>query len=461
MLTGQIGGELQKVQGIVSNFGNIAEALGADPATVETINDIATSIGGVATAAQGMAQIASGDYIGGAASLLSGMFTAVSTWFDNSDKKITESIKDSELAVKRLENQYKKLQAAVEDAYGTMAYAAEKAAISNKKLQLEEMRRQLRLEQSRDSKNRDDDKIESLKGQIIDLEREIQKATDNWINDMLGISSVGDAAEQLVASMIDAFRQGEDYMGKFYDSFEEMIENMIMKAIASKVIGEYIETMWDNIKSRAEARSQQESQELENAQREYDEYKNRYDAFKENENTLRAVWGDEYYENLIRELEENLKTSEARKNQALKDYEKAIMPTPSDVADMRADAEGMSGVIQEWFDATMKEWGITFGDRSGKNLSNLQQGIQSMSEDTGSALESYMNGVSQQVYLHSDLLTQIRDAVVGFDMDVQLGVFSQMLLQLQNNYIVMQSMQSMMENWTVPSGSGIRVELMS
>jgi hypothetical protein len=84
-----------------------------------------------------------------------------------------------------------------------------------------------------------------------------------------------------------------------------------------------------------------------------------------------------------------------------------------------------------------------------------------MSEDTGSALESYMNGVSQQVYLHSDLLTQIRDAVVGFDMDVQLGVFSQMLLQLQNNYIVMQSMQSMMEGWTTPSGQGIRVELLS
>ena len=50
---------------------------------------------------------------------------------------------------------------------------------------------------------------------------------------------------------------------------------------------------------------------------------------------------------------------------------------------------------------------------------------------------------------------------MSFDMDVQLGVFSQMLLQLQNNYIVMQSMQSMMEGWTTPSGQGIRVELIS
>ena len=100
-------------------------------------------------------------------------------------------------------------------------------------------------------------------------------------------------------------------------------------------------------------------------------------------------------------------------------------------------------------------------DDASKNLSALQQGLQGVSEETASAVEAYLNGMSQQAYLRNDLLTQIRDTVMSFDMDVQLGVFSQMLLQLQNNYIVMQSMQSMMENWTVPSGSGIRVELMS
>ena len=386
-------------------------------------------------------------------------------WLSGSDnEKINEQVKESELAVKRLENQYKKLQAAVEDAYGTMAYAAQKAAVYNKKLQLEEMKRQLRLEQSRDSKDRDDDKIESLRGQIIDLEREIQKATDNWINDMLGISSVGDAAEQLVSSMIDAFRQGEDYMGKFYDSFDEMIENMIMKAITSKVIGEYIETMWDNIKSRAEARSQQEAQEVERTQAEYNDIKTRYDDYVLYENTLRALFGDSFYEENLRILEEQLKKAESQKNQALKNYEKAIMPTPSDVADMRADAEGMSGVIQEWFDATMKEWGITFGDKSGKNLSNLQQGIQGITEDTAGALEAMMNGISQQVYLQSEYLRQIVE-FINIDADpmddVKVASLSQILLQLQTNYTLMQTIDTRMENWSTATGNGIRVELLS
>ena len=96
-----------------------------------------------------------------------------------------------------------------------------------------------------------------------------------------------------------------------------------------------------------------------------------------------------------------------------------------------------------------------------KNLSALQQGIQSITEDTAGALEGYMNGVSQQVYLQSDLLTQIRDAVVTLDNDVTMATQAQMLLQLQNNYILMQTMASLMNGWTTPSGQGIRVELIN
>lgn len=139
------------------------------------------------------------------------------------------------------------------------------------------------------------------------------------------------------------------------------------------------------------------------------------------------------------------------------------MPTTDDIRQyaelLRSGQPIMEENIQEVANF-LRELGLMKDDAS-KNLSALQQGIQGITEDTAGALEAITNGISQQCYLQSDLLTQIRDAVVGMDMDVQLGVFSQMLLQLQNNYIVMQSMQSMMENWTVPSGSGIRVELMS
>ena len=72
-----------------------------------------------------------------------------------------------------------------------------------------------------------------------------------------------------------------------------------------------------------------------------------------------------------------------------------------------------------------------------------------------------MNGVSQQVYLHSDLLTQIRDAVVGIDIDVQVATQAQMLLQLQQSYAVQMAIQGILEGWNNPSGQAVRVELVS
>jgi hypothetical protein len=149
--------------------------------------------------------------------------------------------------------------------------------------------------------------------------------------------------------------------------------------------------------------------------------------------------------------------------QAKKELDKATTPTMEDIEMVAEGAYAMIPALEGWTDnlnAMLEHFDLIDKnlDKTG-NLSALQQGLQSMSEDTANSLEAYLNGVSQQVYYHSSLLEQIRDAVVAMDTDVQLGVFSQMLLQLQNNYIVMQSMQSMMQNWTIPSGSGIRVEL--
>ena len=102
-----------------------------------------------------------------------------------------------------------------------------------------------------------------------------------------------------------------------------------------------------------------------------------------------------------------------------------------------------------------------YGQENDKELSALQQGIQGITEDTAGALEAYMNGVSQQVYLHSDLLMQIRDAVVGYDLDVQVATISQMLLQLRSSYEVQQSIQSILSGWSSPNGLAVRVELNS
>lgn len=116
----------------------------------------------------------------------------------------------------------------------------------------------------------------------------------------------------------------------------------------------------------------------------------------------------------------------------------------------------------EYKDILMEKLGEywTFGQDSTKNqLSALQQGIQGITETTAGALEAYMNGVSQQVYYQSDLLTQIRDAVVLFNTDVQVATMGQILLQLQNSYLVQTAIQNILNGWSSPNGLAVRVEM--
>lgn len=471
-----IGAEIQKVANITKENGGFAEALGADENTVETINDIATSIGGVATATQGIGQIASGDYLGGVASVLSGMASAISTWFDNSDKKISAQVKSSELAVKRLETTYKNLDYAIQEAYGAAVTGAKQAAIANKELQLVELQRQLRLEQSRDSKHYDEGRVEDLRGQIIDLRNEIESSYKEIVNSLLGISSVGDAAESLMDAYINALRSGEDANEAFKESTQDMIANLIKKIYVTKVIGPQLEALVDEMNERITNRSKPDAEAYRNAVEKYTRYvETADDAYlwawattrdkpfggttqREASEAIFAAsgglsgkelfdWLRNYYKEEITKAKRNLDNASAA---TLEDIDLVAQGAANMIPALEATEDEIRALLDKY--------GL-IKDTSDKTLSALQQGIQGITENTASALESYMNGVSQQVYLQSDLLTQIRDAVVGFDIDVQVSVMSQMLLQLQSSYQVQQSILTTMQGWSNASGMAMRVEM--
>jgi hypothetical protein len=102
----------------------------------------------------------------------------------------------------------------------------------------------------------------------------------------------------------------------------------------------------------------------------------------------------------------------------------------------------------------MNALGINYGSGKNNNLSDLQQGIQSVSEETAGAIEGYMNGMSGQVYLHTTQLQQLLN-----NSNVSLGVQSQILLALQNGYQVQQSIQGLLEGWSSSNGRSIKVEM--
>lgn len=437
--------EAKKAADGVHTIADIVGYLGGEDAegAVETLNDIATTVEGVATATEGVAQIQNGDVIGGAVNVIKGTWQAVSTWLDNSDKKITKRIKDSERSVKGLELAYKDLQNAMEDAYGYEEVAIKRATIANKQLQLAELERQLALEKSRKKKNQDKDRIMDLEGQIADLRNEIKNSTKEIVNDLLGISSVGDAAEQAVASMIEAYKNGEDYMKVFEDSFEDMIDNMIVKAIAGRVIGDKIQAMFDAVKKATTDRA--DSTLYGNSGMTYAEAIQRQES-------LIAAW---------KKVGDMGQADNAQKvlNQMLKEYEDIARTTPSDLARAKANVQSWRDEVNRDFLSYMDMYGIK-PETADKQLSALQQGIQGITEDTAGALEAITNGMLQQDYRQSQLLTDIRDEVRAINGDIMLDTQAQMLLQLQQSYAVQVAIQTMLAGWSSADGRSVRVEMM-
>lgn len=456
-------GMVSTANAVSSAVGDMWEAFGGSKEVTEQINGVFTVLDSTLEKAQLGAQI--GGKWGAIAGAVVGLFTGLGQVFGGGKDDITLAIERSERSVKQLEIAYKHLEVAIEEAYGAAKWGAEQAAIANKKLQLAELKRQLALERSRDSKDRDEGKINDLMGQIEDLKIEIEKSIKDITNDLLGISSVGNAAEELVSSMIDAFRKGEDYMLHYDQTFEDMINNMVMKSIVGRVIGDRLQSLWDRIDAVAKEKGEPYQKQIDALM----------EAKKKNEDSLdtisdKTLWAvgvnkaffDKYGITLTDKLMQNNERIDEEIKKLQKQYSDAIAPTPEDVQSVRDDAANWRDSVKSEFEAYMELFGIKFGDSAdGKQLSSLQQGIQSVTETTAGAIEAYMNSVNQQGYLRNDILVQIRDTIQSFDIDVQTASLGQILLQLQASYQVQMSIQGILEGWATPSGQAVRVELVS
>lgn len=328
----------------VSSIGNIFEQMGFSEGVSDTISTIGETIQGASQAAQGIAQIAGGDILGGTINTLGGIWQGVSAIFNAGNKKITREVEKSERRVKQLENAYKNLERAVDKSMGKAEISAQKAAIANQKAQLAEVQRQLQLEKSRKKKNQDQDKIIDLEGQVIDLQNAIDDATTEIVNNLLG-TDVKSAAESFADSWISAWKEGTDTMANLEESFDDLITNMIVKSLASEIVGQRLKSMFAMVQRFTE------------------------------ENSAGGV---------------GITTEEAKQ---IADLGKELIPL------INEDLKNLMGQLGIEFGSGVKD----------AALSSLQKGVQSVSEETAGAIEAYLNMVSGQVFQQTTILQGIWD----------------------------------------------------
>ena len=270
--------------------------------------------------------------------------------------------------------------------------------IANKQQQLEELKRQLALEESRKKKNQDEDKMLELRSNIKDLQYEINNMTEEVVNNLTG-SDVKSAAEEFVDTWVEAWKAGETTLDAIGEKMDEVIQNIVKKAMTQKIVGALLQPLYNEL------------------------------------DRMTSVGSEGGEELTIEELRQLA----ARAGIVSNDINTALGAFYGNLEQL-----GLVAKTQE----------------QEQQLSALQQGIQGVTEQTANALEGYMNGLSQQAYLRNDLLMQIRDALTLTDNDMAMGVQAQILLQLQQSYVLIQSIHSLMGNWTIPDGSGIRVQLL-
>lgn len=403
----EIGILLQKIASNLQSLGELRDTLhdlfGVDlgdtmNAVVDDLSKVGEGINQTVSSAQ------SGNVVGvvtGAVKAVAGVGDAIASVFGDGaarTRKINKEINKSKATVAQLEVAYNKLERAVNKSLGDAEIGARRSAIANKQAQLAQLERQLALEQSKRSKDKDNEAIAQLQENIRSVKDEIEDLSDDLLNTLWG-SDIKSAAEEFVDTWVEAWRAGETTLDAIRAKMEDMVFGLVKRAMTSKIVSSLLQPMYDELDRMT----------------------------SKNSKGGVALTTDE-----IRQLAQQA----------------GITAQQIDVA------------LGQFYGNLSKLGIVSKTSESNNQLSALQQGIQGITEDTAGALEAYMNGVSQQVYLHSQLLTDIRDAVQAINGDIMLDTQAQMLLQLQQSYAVQVAIQTMLAGWSSADGRSMRVEMM-
>ena len=347
----------------------------------------------------------SGDIFGvvnGAVDIIGGIGDGIASIFGDGSartKRLNREINESKETVRQLSMAYDDLERTISKSLGTGETEARRLAIANKEAQLAELERQKTLEESKRSKDRDDDAIKQYEESIHSIKNEIADLKEEVVNNLWG-DDVKSAAEAFVDAWVQAWRAGETTLDAIQEKMDEMIYNLIKKAMTSKIV----ETLLNPIYKELDRMTKEGSE-----------------------------GGVALTTNELRQLAQQAGITAGEINTALGEF--------------YGNLEQL-GVVSKTEDKSSE-------------LSALQQGIQGVTEDTAGAIEAYMNIVAQRVFEQNLYLQEIRDHLNNFDLDVQLGTLSQMLLQLQQSYQVQQNIALILTGVLNPSGRAIVVELNS
>ena len=212
-------------------------------ADIEAITGAAQAAGEIAT---GIGQIAGGNYLGGAMSLLSGVMSAFATASKYNDDLLQLDIDAEIKSVKRLQKAYEDLEEAINNAYD-LNTLSQKQTEANQNLQdqINSYNNMIALE--KDKKKLDQSAIDGYEEEIKDLEKQQKELNERVIEGKGGFggeSNIKSAAEAFVDAWLQAYKETGDGLSGLNDQFDEFYESFVKKQLLLQGTSKYLDSFF-------------------------------------------------------------------------------------------------------------------------------------------------------------------------------------------------------------------------
>lgn len=205
--------------------------MAGDEVTQEMLGDISNMIGGAGQLAKGIATSNPMDMIQGGI----GLITSAISLFDSTSRRIKREMAQHEKQLKALQRVYSEITWRVDNAVGENYYSEQRKAIENLKKQQQEYRELARLEQSKKSKDRDDNKVQEYLAAAEQAGRDIADI-EKQITETLVQTNFKDLANELADVWANAFSNMEDSAQSFDEVWNTTIANAVKNSLKLKLI---------------------------------------------------------------------------------------------------------------------------------------------------------------------------------------------------------------------------------
>lgn len=213
-------------------FASLGDALGNDTLTgiADGINAVTDAVNSAMSGAQAGSMFGPiGAAVGAGVGLVTSLFTSISKLID---KKHEKKIKQLQTQIETLERSYDKLAKRVEEAYSKDA--SKMIEQQNTLLAQQKLLIQQQIQEEKDKKNTDWDRIHEWEQQIEDIDELISDNKKKAVDVIFG-EDVKSAIENFSSAYADAWANGKNKAQSARDTVKKMMQQMVTESIKAAI----------------------------------------------------------------------------------------------------------------------------------------------------------------------------------------------------------------------------------